>query len=74
MVGSLKKALVARRLAPLPFVVLFGVGYFFLGGVVVGGAGDRIVKEEGAGEEGGKEELLDAAADIMPRMLIDEAG
>jgi hypothetical protein len=31
------------------------------------------VKEEGAGEEGGKEELLDAA-DIMPRMLIDEAG
>jgi hypothetical protein len=73
MVGSLKKALVARRLAPLPFVVRFGVGYFFLGGVVVGGAGDRIVKEEGAGEEGGKEELLDAA-DIMPRMLIDEAG
>ena len=48
MVGSLKKALVARRLAPLPFVVRFGVGYFFLGGVVVGGAGDRIVKEEGA--------------------------
>ena len=73
MVGSLKKALVARRLAPLPFVVRFGVGFFF-GGVVVGGAGDGGVKEEGAGEKGGEEELLDAA-DIMLRMLIpDEAG